>query len=361
MTVRKLEMLATVARSTWGGSLSQRNTYRGFQIACTLLVAVLLASGFAYSQSAAAQPHVKHGAPPPWAYANNPADKIPDAKDISTDPTPRHVPDSTASFTLAQIADFYNPPDWHPADHPAMPDIVAHGRTPDVRACGYCHLPNGQGRPENASLAGLSVSYMMQQLEDFKSGTRQSSVPNRRPGMAMVGIAAKATEKEMLTAAKYFSSLKPSSWIRVVETATVPKTRVSGWMLVPAATRGTEPIGQRVIEMPEKVELTELRDDHSGFVANVPPGSIKRGKALAESGGGGKTLQCSICHGPELKGMGKTPALAGRSPSYLMRQLYDMQNGARNGPASQSMKPVVEKLTMDDMVSLVAYSASLKP
>jgi cytochrome c553 len=271
------------------------------------------------------------------------------------------VPDSTASFTLAQVANFYNPPDWHPTDHPAMPDIVAHGRTPDVRACGYCHLPNGQGRPENASLAGLSVGYIVQQLEDFKGGTRKSSVPDRRPGVAMVGIAAQATEKEVVAAAKYFSSLKPKQWIRVVETATVPKTRVSGWMLVPAATHGTEPIGQRIIEVPESVERTELRDDQSGFVAYVPLGSIKKGKALAESGGGGKTLQCSICHGPELKGMGKTPALAGRSPSYMVRQLYDMQSGARNGPAAQSMKPVVEKLSLDDMVSLAAYTASLNP
>ena len=359
--VRKLVMLATVSRSAWGGSRSQRNTNRRFQITATLLVGICFASGFAYSQSATTPPHARHAAPPPWAYANNPADKISDAKEISTDPTPRHVPDSTASFTLAQVADFYNPPDWHPTDHPAMPDIVAHGRAPDVYACGYCHLPNGQGRPENASLSGLSVGYMMQQLVDFKGGTRQSSVPNRRPGVAMVGIAAKATEKEMLTAAKYFSSLKPNPWIRVVETATVPKTRVSGWMLVPAAAHATEPIGQRIIEMPEKLEATELRDDHSGFVAYVPLGSIKRGKALAESGGGGKTLQCSICHGPELKGMGKTPALAGRSPSYLVRQLYDMQSGARNGSAAQSMKPVVEKLTIEDMVSLAAYTASLNP
>ena len=359
--VRKLKMLATVSRSAWGGSLSSGITPRSVEIAANLVVGILFASGLAYSQSATAPPHARHAAPPPWAYANNPADKIPDAKDRSTDPTQQHVPDSTASFTLAQVTDFYNPPDWHPTDHPAMPDIVAHGRTPEVWACGYCHLPNGQGKPENASLAGLSVGYILQQLEDFKSGTRKSSMPNRPPGVAMVGIAAKATEKEMLTAAKYFSSLKPKQWIRVVETATVPKTRVSGWMLVPAATHGTEPIGQRIIEMPEKLELTELRDDHSGFVAYVPLGSIKKGKALAESGGGGKTLQCSICHGPELKGMGKTPALAGRSPSYMVRQLYDMQSGARNGPAAQSMKPVVEKLTLDDMVSIAAYTASLNP
>ena len=38
-----------------------------------------------------------------------------------------------------------------------MPDIVAHGKRPDVRACGLCHYPNGKGRQENAGVAGLPV------------------------------------------------------------------------------------------------------------------------------------------------------------------------------------------------------------
>ena len=69
--------------------------------------------------------------------------------------TPLHLPDSRASYTEAQLFDQFAVPDWHPLGHPPLPDVVAHGVKPQVYACGYCHLANGRGRPENASLAGL--------------------------------------------------------------------------------------------------------------------------------------------------------------------------------------------------------------
>ena len=276
------------------------------------------------------------------------------------DTTPRHVPNSEAAFTRAQVKDFFNPPDWHPKQHPAMPKIVAHGRVPDVFACGYCHLPNGQGRPENASLAGLSAAYIGQQLADFKKGLRKSSEPRHAPTATMVKNETKANASEIRAAAEYFAALKPRPWIRVVETETVPQTHVAGWMLVPTNGGQVEPIERRIIETPENLERTELRDDHSGFVAYVPVGSIKRGAALA-SGASAKTLRCATCHGIGLRGRDNVPALAGRSPSYLVRQLYDIQSGARAGVTVHAMKEVVVKLTVDDMAALAAYSASLKP
>jgi cytochrome c553 len=62
-----------------------------------------------------------------------------------------------------------------------------------------------------------------------------------------------------------------------------------------------------------------------------------------------------------LKGMGPVPGLAGRSPSYLMRQMFDMQQGVRKGQWSELMKPVVAKLSQDELLEIVAYTASLKP
>ena len=59
------------------------------------------------------------------------------------------------------------------------------------------------------------------------------------------------------------------------------------------------------------------------------------------------------------KGLGNVPSIAGRSPSYIVRQLYDIQIGARAGAATQAMKATFEKLTVDDMVSIAAYTASL--
>ena len=221
--------------------------------------------------------------------------------------------------------------------------------------------PNGLGRPENSSLAGLAPEYIVQQVADFKSGARRSSEPNSLPVNLMVAVAKAATDDDVKTAAAYFAALKRSPWIRVVESPTVPRTHVAGWMLVASEPIELEPIGQRIIEMPENLERTELRDAASGFIAYVPVGSVEKGRALATTGGAGKTIACAICHGPDLRGLGPVPGLAGRSPSYIVRQLYDMQHGVRKGLWTELMLPVVAQLSEADMVALAAYTASLAP
>ena len=295
-------------------------------------------------------------APPAWAYPVNP----PGLKPAPDDGTPRHVPDSDAAFTLTQIRDLHFAPDWHPEDHPPMPDIVARGRKPDVLACGSCHRADGSGGPENAKLAGLPAAYIVQQMADFKSGARTTSVPERAPPQLMISTAKAINEQEIEAAAAYFSALQPRSAIRVVEAESVPKTQVTGWHLAVAADHGTEPLGRRIVEVPENLEYFALRDGRARFVAYVPPGSVQRGQALVASGNG-KTVACGICHGPDLKGLGPIPGIAGRSPSYVVRQLYDFKTGARAGLWSPLMKPVVEKLSVDDMIALAAYAASLSP
>ena len=120
-----------------------------------------------------------------------------------------------------------------------------------------------------------------------------------------------------------------------------------------------EPLGKRIIEVPESAEATETyRNPRSGFIAYAPPGSVKKGETLVT---GGKTLPCGACHGADLKGLGPVPGIAGRSPSYLVRQMYDMQAGARNGLWTPLMKKVVSQLSDDDMLNIAAYTASLKP
>jgi cytochrome c553 len=295
--------------------------------------------------------------PPDWAYVINPDSPSPAPP---PDDNPRHIPNSTATFTTAQTQDHFNPPDWHPADHPVMPEIVAHGRKPDVYACGYCHLPNGLGRPENASLAGLPAAYIIHQMTDFRSGARKSSEPRHLPSTNMITLETKATSQEIAAAAAYFSKLERKPWIRVVETSTVPKTHVAGWMLVADTPATTEPIGQRIIEVPEDLERTELRDDSSGFVAYVPEGSVNKGKWLI-SGSNGKMSPCAKCHGPDLRGDGNVPSIIGRSPSYIVRQLFDIQSGARSGAAALQMRRQVAKLSIDDMIAIAAFVSSRKP
>jgi len=289
--------------------------------------------------------------PPPWAYTVNPP-PAPGAKPAPPDPWPQQVPGSAVSLTIAQTRDAYNPPDWHPDAHPPMPASVSHGRPKEMRACGFCHLVNGQGRPENASLAGLPAAYIVQQMADFKSGDRKSAEPRMGPPNAMIQDAKAATDDEIKTAAAYFSSFPFRKWIRIVEAKEVPKTRIAGSMHVPT-NDGTEPLGQRIIELPGDLRRTELRDASSGFVAYVPAGSIAKGAALVRT--------CGTCHGADLKGLGPVPPLAGRSPSYTVRQLFDLQQGVRQGPWSALMKSAVEKLSLDDMIAIAAYTASREP
>jgi cytochrome c553 len=295
--------------------------------------------------------------PPEWAYVSNP----PDFKSPVDDGSLRHVPDSTAGWTLTQLRDLFFAPDWHPDDHPRMPEIVAHGRKPDVFACGFCHRADGPGGPENTGLAGLPEAYIVQQVAEFKSGARKSALPERLPVVLMASLARAATDEEVAAAASYFSALKPRKTITVIETEMVPKTYVAGWFLAALNHRDKEPIGQRIIETPKDLERFESRDARSEFVAYAPIGSVAKGESLVKTGGGGKTTTCEACHGPDLKGFGPIPGIAGRSPSYIVRQLYDFQRGARAGQGSPLMTGVVAKLNDEDIVSLAAYAASLAP
>ncbi|MEY4640809.1 MAG: hypothetical protein RLZZ227_803 [Pseudomonadota bacterium] len=320
---------------------------------------VMLSFPLALVMSGAAAQDAQPAAPLPqtpleWAYALNTPGIVAEVPE-----GPQRVPGSELEFTFANPRSLYAPPDWHPGDHPPLPPIVAKGRDPGVFACGYCHLPNGQGRPENASLTGLPADYILQQMRDYRAGLRASSEPQHGPANNMRAVGANATEEEAAQAAAYFSSLKPAKWIRVVETDTVPQTVVSGWMFIEKEGGGSEALGNRIIEMPEDLERTELRDARSGFVAYVPVGSVARGKALAESAAG--RTPCAACHGPDLKGLGPVPTLAGRSPSYLARQLYDLQSGSRKGLWSPLMADVVQGLTTEQIVDLTAYLASLDP
>jgi cytochrome c553 len=299
--------------------------------------------------------------PPAWAYAI-PVPAPAGAPAPAPDTSQKQVPGSTLSFTRQQISDGFGPADWFPGDHPAMPDIVAHGKRPDARACGLCHYPNGKGRQENAGVAGLPVSYFIQTMNDFRNDLRKSADSRKANTNAMITIAKALTPEEIKAAADYFGAMPWTPWVRVVETSTVPKMESRGGIWIPVEGAQKEPIGMRIVETPENPERTEiLRDPRSGFIAYVPPGSLKKGEALVKTGGNGRTEACGVCHGRDLTGLGPVPGIAGRSPSYLARQMYDMQAGARRGEWTNLMKPVVEKLTEDDLVNISAYVASTPP
>jgi cytochrome c553 len=322
---------------------------------------------------------------PLWAYGfetvSKPGDKAapqapPNRKlraneDPNEQNRPRQVKESPASYSLVDVRDGANVIDWFPRDHPPMSDLIAHGPAGMgelKRGCGSCHLPNGQGRPENAPPGGLPVAYFMRQIQDFRNGLRHTADPRKPNTNTMIELAKGMTDQEAEEAARYFAAMKYVQWTRVVESDLVPKTRIVGNLFLPTSKELSEPIAGRIIEVPEDEEQTEtVRNPHVGFVAYVPPGSVEKGKDLVTMGGmrivnntiiQGKTTACVTCHGLDLMGVTDIPPIAGRSPSYIVRQMWDIQQGARNGAAVQLMKMAIARLTPEDLVSVAAYVSS---
>jgi cytochrome c553 len=288
---------------------------------------------------------------PDWAFPVTDKVQPPSTDDGSA----KTAPGSDKSYTRKQIDDLFNPPDWYPDMHPPMPPVVAHGNGTAVRACGSCHLPTGTGHDESAYVAALPEAYFIRQMADYKSGARKGSG-------SMTAIAQAITDDDVGAAAAYFASLKPRPWIRVVETDTVPKTYVGpGNKRLRLPGGGSEPIGNRIIEIPEDEEIVLNRDPRMGFIAYVPKGSVEQGKTLVTTGGDGKTVPCSVCHGKELKGLSGAPPIVGRQATYMVRQLFDVQDGTRSGPSAALMQPVVVNLAVGDMLNIAAYTASLQP
>jgi cytochrome c553 len=326
--------------------MTHRPILRSFAPALPMILAL-----FTISLAVFQEPDV-----PPWAFPGGQPDST-----LADSTRPHRVPNSAARFTLPQVINRFAPPDWHPSGHPSMPEVVAHGRAPKLFACAYCHLPNGMGRPENATLAGLPEDYIIAQLAAFRDSTRRSVLPSWIPGNSMHAVAMNATEAEVASAARYFSGLRFTPRATVVEAARVPRTRQAGFVYARIPGGGTEPIGSRIVEGPPDFERHELRDDGMTYVAYAPPGSIRRGRSLATTGTNGAATACVTCHGPTLTGIGLIPPLAGRYPTYIVRQLLAFKTGARSTPASQPMQAAVAGLSVADMIAVAAYAGSLAP
>jgi cytochrome c553 len=287
---------------------------------------------------------------PAWAFPS--PDANPPAGAEATGPV--KVSGSTKSYTQKEIDDLANPPDWFPDEHGPVPAIVRSGASDKGFACGSCHLLTGYGHPESAYLAGLSSDYLVQQMADFKSGDRID--PARMNTIAMA-----TSDEDAKQAADYFAAQKSTQWVKVMEADMVPKTWVNqARMRLPLPGGGMEPIGNRIIEVPQDPALATARDPKSGFIAYVPPGTIAKGEMLVNTGGG-KTISCTVCHGDGLKGFGNIPELAGQHPIYIARQLLGFKAGTGKSAAAQQMQKVAENLTVDDIIALSAYAASQAP
>ncbi len=323
--------------------------------------ALLSAALCLVSPTLAAQPS-PNAAPfvvPAWAFPTQPPPPKGTPPVVNDSVTRHSVPNSTRQFTMKQVNNPFDIPDWFPSQHPAMPASVQYGVRPDGRACGYCHLPDGQGRPENGTLAGLPVEYTVRQVRAMRDGTRGHANPAGTSN-PMMSVAKGFSDDEVRTAARYYARLRLTRRNVIREVAEVPTTRIAG-LLYAFDGNGTEPIAGRLIEAPESIERHELRDPWVRYTTFVPPGSVARGRRLTTPGPAGAPANCATCHGPQLLGVGEVPPIAGRAPSNLLRQLINFRTRARRDSTATPMYAVVDSLSIDDMVALAAYVGSLPP
>jgi cytochrome c553 len=279
-------------------------------------------------------------------------------------PENKSIAGSKQAFSWVQMYDRTTAIDWFPNEHPPMPAVVK-GHLP-VYACGFCHLPQGAGRPENAALAGLPYAYIKQQIDDMKSGARTVVDPTFGPGINMMLTIKQVATADADEAAKYYSQLTYKKRVKIVEADEIPRVSMNAFVYVFDKSGARERLGERIVEGPDDFELLEMRDPRLTMTAYVPVGSIARGAALARGAAANKSgdaarPSCDSCHGVGLKGGPIGPPIAGRPLTATFRQLYAFKIGTRNGAGAALMKPVVGGLSQKEMIDLTAYVGSLNP
>jgi len=269
-----------------------------------------------------------------------------------------HVQGSTVGIAKDALDGDAHAPDWFPAAHPAPPAVVSSSGPHRDIGCASCHFINGQGFPGSADLAGLPAAYIIEQVHAFQTGRRRSSQAERTDTLKMIEVVRNVSDAELAAAAAYFAALPKTYRFDVVEAAMVPHTEADdGWLdLAPGGTK--EPIAARIIEVPRDALDMEREDPNARMVAYVPRGAIARGLALARGGDGRQA--CSQCHGAALQGSAMAPRIAGRSPAYVARMLWDIKTGARGGPEVALMRPVVAGLSAADVTDLAAYLCAVR-
>jgi cytochrome c553 len=72
---------------------------------------------------------------------------------------------------------------------------------------------------------------------------------------------------------------------------------------------------------------------------------------------------CIWCHGPSLQGFSTAPRLAGQTPQYIVNQLYDFRDHARDNPLSRQYMwgAAANHLSLQTARNLALYLSTLSP
>ncbi len=166
--------------------------------------------------------------------------------------------------------------------------------------CGSCHGVDGNSPLDmNPKLAGQNASYLVKQLQDFKSGAR--------PGVTMAAMVLSLSDQDM--------------------------EDISAWYASQEAT-----------------------------VQGADPASLELAETLYRAGNKDISVAaCSACHSPTGKGNAQAgfPALSGQHAAYTLQQLKDFRSGVRQNDLSGMMQTVVERLTDAELEALASYVSGL--
>lgn len=161
-------------------------------------------------------------------------------------------------------------------------------------SCFLCHGAEG----ESASavfprLAGQNAAYIAKQLENFKSGKRQST--------AMAPMVDKLTPEDMAALGRFYASRPP----------------------------------------------------HKELARDAPLAAV--GQYIYQAGNRFSGVPaCATCHGPDGAGSNALPRLAGQHAAYLDNQLRQFGKRERNND-NAVMHAVVEKMTPLEMAAVAEY------
>ncbi|WP_293220041.1 c-type cytochrome [Ottowia sp.] len=161
-------------------------------------------------------------------------------------------------------------------------------------SCFLCHGAEGESASEVfPRLAGQNAEYIAKQLENFKSGKRQST--------AMAPMVERLTPEDMAALGRFYASRPPHQEA--------------------AKDAPLAAVGQYIYQVGNRF-------------SGVPA--------------------CATCHGADGAGSNALPRLAGQHAAYLDKQLRQFGQRARNND-NAVMHAVVEKMTPLEMAAVAEY------
>jgi len=192
-------------------------------------------------------------------------------------------------------------------------------------ACVSCHGDNGNSMVSTfPKLAQQHSSYLIKQLQAFKTGTRKNPM--------MSAIAMGLTDEDMVNIAAYYATQKVSA-------NELP-----------------------VLDDEDDEEKPATAEDEKKADANATIDTIiAQGSDLYRNGDLTREVSaCIACHGPF--GEGNKPAafplLKSQHADYLIKTLTDFKSGARSNNPDNMMHMIAKKMT-DEEIKAVSYRISM--